>query len=379
MLKYELKIKLYMKEFERRVSMDLYVLNESLETVDVIDSFKSLIWIERYSEYGDFELYLNANKDNIRKLKMNYYLWRQDSTYLMIIEEIKTEADAENGNYLTVSGRSLESLLLRRICWSTVVLDGYLPGQVKKIFDQNIISPTDPKRKFPNFIYEIPSDERITNLKIQMQFTGETVYDAIKKICDKFKFGFRILLNNQNKFAFQIYMGIDRSYAQNKNPYVVFSPNFDNIINSEYYHSTLNVSNLALVAGEGEGSDRKTLVVGNTENSGFYRRELYVDARDLSETDSDGNQLGTDAYNALLSQRGNEKLSEYKEEKRFDDQVETTQMYRYGEHFFMGDIVQIENEYNMEAKTRIIEYVRSESDSGIESYPTFEILENEVT
>lgn len=359
--------------------MDLYVLNESLETVDVIDSFKSLIWIERYSEYGDFELYLNANKDNIRKLKMNYYLWRQDSTYLMIIEEIKTEADAENGNYLTVSGRSLESLLLRRICWSTVVLDGYLPGQVKKIFDQNIISPTDPKRKFPNFIYEIPSDERITNLKIQMQFTGETVYDAIKKICDKFKFGFRILLNNQNKFAFQIYMGIDRSYAQNKNPYVVFSPNFDNIINSEYYHSTLNVSNLALVAGEGEGSDRKTLVVGNTENSGFYRRELYVDARDLSETDSDGNQLGTDAYNALLSQRGNEKLSEYKEEKRFDDQVETTQMYRYGEHFFMGDIVQIENEYNMEAKTRIIEYVRSESDSGIESYPTFEILENEVT
>lgn len=358
--------------------MDLYVLNENFETTDIIDSFESLIWMERYSEYGDFELYLNANADNIRKLKIDYYLWRQDSTYLMIIEELKTESDVENGNHLTVKGRTLESLLLRRICWSTVSLDGYLPGQMKKIFDQNIISPSDTKRKFPNFVFEIPTDERITTLQVRMQFTGETVYDAVKKICDEFKLGFRIILNDLKQLVFQVYMGIDRSYAQNKNPYVVFSPNFDNIINSDYYQSTLDINTLALVAGEGEGSARKTLIVGNTENSGFHRRELYVDARDLSSTDSNGNPISTDAYNAKLKQRGNEKLAEHKEEKTFEGQVETTQMYRYGEHFFMGDIVQIENEYNMEARTRIIEYIRSESDGGVESYPTFEILEEEV-
>lgn len=359
--------------------MELYILNEDLETVDIIDSFESSIWMERYSEYGDFELYLNANAENIRKLKINHYLWRQDSGYSMIIEDLKTESDVENGNHLTVKGRSLESILLRRICWNTVSLDGYLPGQLKKIFDQNIISPSDPKRRIENFIYEMPTDERITSLKVRIQFTGETVYDAVKKICNDFKLGFRIFINDQKQFVFQVYMGTDRSYAQNKNPYVVFSPSFDNIINSDYYQSIMDINTLALVAGEGEGSARKTLVVGNTENSGLHRRELYVDARDLSATDSNGNPISTDAYNAKLRQRGNEKLAEHKEEKTFEGQVETTQMYRYGEHFFMGDIVQIENEYNMQARTRIIEYIRSESDNGMESYPTFEILEEEAS
>ena len=161
----------------------------------------------------------------------------------------------------------------------------------------------------------------------------------------------------------------------------MFSPNFDNIINSDYYENNEELKTVTLVAGEGEGSARKTLTVGDITNEGLHRREMYTDARDLSSTDSNGNPISTSDYNAKLLQRGTEKLKEQKEEKKFDGQVETTKMYRYGEHFFMGDIVQVENEYNMNTSTRIVEYIRSENNNGIESYPTFEILDEkeEVT
>lgn len=357
--------------------MDIYILDEKLRTVDVIDSFESFIWTDRYNAYGDFELYLNATSEYISKLKLNYYLWRQDSEHLMVIEELKTQTDAENGKHLTITGRSLESLLERRICWNTVQLDGLLPGQIKKMLDQNAISPSDSKRKIENFAFEDTTDERISTIKINFQFTGDTLYDAVKKVCDEYDLGFRIILDKENRFVFQLYKGEDRSYAQNKNPYVVFSPNFDNMINSDYYESQVNWRNLTLVAGEGEGSSRKTLVVGDETVTGLHRRELYTDARDLSSKDNNGNNLSTAVYNEKLRQRGNEKLKEWKSEKSFEGQVETTQMYLYNKHFFMGDIVQIENEYSMQAKTRIMEYIRSENDSGVEAYPTFKIIEEE--
>ena len=55
----------------------------------------------------------------------------------------------------------------------------------------------------------------------------------------------------------------------------------------------------------------------------------------------------------------------------FEGQVDATRMYKYGEDFFMGDIVQIANEYDMETKVQIVEVVRSHNQSGTDVYPTF--------
>lgn len=79
------------------------------------------------------------------------------------------------------------------------------------------------------------------------------------------------------------------------------------------------------------------------------RRELYTDARDVSSTVD--NETLTDAeYKAQLSQRGLENLAENIATKSFEGKVETTRMYRYGEDFFLGDMVQIVNEYGIEGK-----------------------------
>ena len=56
-------------------SMQLFVLDKSFEVVSLCDTFSSLIWTERYSGYGDFELYLPASVANINMFPRGFYLW----------------------------------------------------------------------------------------------------------------------------------------------------------------------------------------------------------------------------------------------------------------------------------------------------------------
>ena len=65
--------------------MDIYVLNKNLETVAIIDTYKSLIWTKRYYTYGDFELYVPADKELLNYLKEDYLLVRDDDDSVMII------------------------------------------------------------------------------------------------------------------------------------------------------------------------------------------------------------------------------------------------------------------------------------------------------
>lgn len=356
--------------------MEILVLNEKFETVFVMDTFKSLIWTDRYSQYGDFEIYTSADRDIIKNMKEGYYLWSDESDHMMIIEDRTISADVELGNYFIIRGRSLESILDRRIIWTQTNLDGYINGQIEKLISDSIIDPSDQNRKIPNFIFEASDDPVIMDLKVRAQFTGDSLYDAVKKICESLNIGFKVFLNDQNQFVFKLYSGSDRSYSQDVNPFVVFSPGFENIINSEYHESKRLYKTIALVAGEGEGAKRKTVTVGDSDITGLSRREMFVDARDISSQTSSGT-LSSTKYNELLTQRGLERKSEAKIIQAFTGQVETTQMYRFGEHFFMGDITQLENEYGMNSKVRVIEFIYSEDQNGILTYPTFEVIEQE--
>jgi hypothetical protein len=266
--------------------------------------------------------------------------------------------------------------LCRRIVWNQTTLYGKLQTAVKRLINENIISPSISYRSIPNFVFEDTDDSYIDSCSFdEIQFTGETLFEAIKKMCDKFNVGFKITLNNNHELVFKLYYGLDRSYTQDSLPYVVFSPAFENIINSNYSEDKTNHCNVTLVAGEGEGAARKTTTVGEITSTDIDRRELFTDARDLSSNVGQ-TELTPAQYTAVLENRGNEKLKEAEVLKEFEGQIEPTQMYRYGEHFFMGDICELENEYGLEAQVRVVEYIYSESENGKEEYPTFKIIES---
>lgn len=352
--------------------MDLYVLDKNLELIDIIDEYESFIWTDRYSEYGDFELYTSATQQMIDRIKLGYYIRNQLSDHVMIVEEILITADAEDGNHLKVTGRSLESILDRRIVWGLKTISGNLQNGVKTLINECIISPSDSNRKIGNFIFEDSTDSAITSLSIEAQYTGDNLYDVIQNICYEANLGFQITLNDNKQFVFKLYSGIDRSYNQSTNPYVVFSPKFENLSNSNYIESDTKLKNVTLVGGEGEGAERKYTTVGS--GSGLERRELFTDARDISSDVGDGVTLTEEEYTSQLQQRGKEKLAENQKTVSFDGTVEASVMYEYGVDYFNGDIVQIENEYGHEGRARVIETIISEDENGTFMYPTFETI-----
>ena len=82
----------------------------------IIDNAVSIIWVQRYNEAGEFEIQLQADRETFNLLVNNEcYLTRDDSASVMICEDIKLTTDAENGDIITITGRSAESILSRRI------------------------------------------------------------------------------------------------------------------------------------------------------------------------------------------------------------------------------------------------------------------------
>lgn len=353
--------------------MEIWILDESFQSVLLIDSFESLLWVERYNGYGSFEIYTNVNLNVLKMIKKNYYAWIKDSDSVMIIDTIQITTDVENGAKMIFSGRSLESILDHYIIWKQTTLSGKLQDGIKKLLTENIISPSIADRKLSNFIFQETDDPYIASLKLDAQYTGDNLYDTIYEICNICNIGFRVTLNEKYQFVFQLYSGKDRSYDQFENPYVIFSPKFENIVSSNYIESDKLFRNVALVAGEDSGADRKTLIVGS--GSGLARRELYVDARDIQSEMSDGTTLSANEYNEKLKTRGEQKLSEYETTKSFEGEIEATKMFVYGTDFFIGDIVQFVNEYDMEARVRVMEFIRSQDATGYSTYPTFSVIE----
>ena len=366
--------------------MDVLVLNTSFEVIKVIDDYETLIWAERYSECGDFELYLPITNDVFSYIKNGNYLYLNESDRMMIIESIQLDTDAEAEPLLFVSGRSLESILDRRIVWGQFAVLGQFGAVIQQLLTTHITNPAIAERKINNFIVSNPSSEDyslVNKDKIDLQCTGDNIYDIVSSYCTAYGIGFRILREfERNRFKFQLYVGKDRSYEQNVNPYVIFSPDFDNLLSSKYIESKKNLKTAALVAGEGEGGARKKVEVErNPDNpeTDLDRRELFVDARDISSTGSksDGSTYTIDdtTYNKLLTTRGNEKLLEFSEDQTFDCSVEPDASYKLNSDYFLGDIVQIVNEYGLSARARVTEVIRSVSNSKVGVYPTFTKIE----
>ncbi len=345
-----------------------YILDKNFKKIDLIDDFVSFIWTKRYNRTGDFELYVPATAEAFQSLKEDNYVYREDDDMLCVIEKVELTTDNENGDYITVAGRSVESILSRRIVWQQTNYNGTAENFIYKILNENVISPKIENRKIANFFIK---DIKNFKEKISIQTTGDNVLAIIENVCEQFNYGYKITLTDykdtSNTLVFELYKGKDHTSSGEK-PFVVFSPNFDNLRSSYYSFDKSNFKTSFLVAGEGEGLNRKTVMIGN-DISGLQRREEYIDARDVSSNDG---TISESEYKKLLVQRGSEKTNEFLASEKFESEIEVTKPYKYKKDFNIGDVVQIQNEYGITATPRIVEIIECEDQNGYTCVPTFE-------
>lgn len=372
--------------------MDLMVLDAKYDAIAVVDAFKSAIWTVRFNSTGDFELYLPATLKNVDIFKEDRYLWRRDSDRLMIISSITIETDADDVPMLTVTGESLESILKRRVIADYTTVKGNLQNAIRSILNAAIISPSVSARRIPNFIFKASTDPAITNLTVEeTYFHGETVYDVVEALCMEQKIGFRVLPHGEGGFEFELYAGTDRSYDQSANPHVVFSPSFENLLGSRYIKTFDNYKNVCCsigvwreditvegTDGEGNAVTQTTSVEHNvttwaTRDSktpeGLARRETFLDNNSL---DSSNGTTGSQSYWESVAQtKGKEDLQQYELTTAIDGELHGEWQWEYGKDYFLGDKVQVINEFKMEATSYISEIVFSADDTGERVIPTF--------
>lgn len=340
----------------------LTVLDKNYEKVGILEDYSSLIWTTRYYKVGDFEVVVSNDEYHRNLLQKGYILTRSDDEYAGIIEDIEYSTDEELAETLIITGRFLSCILGRRIIAQQTQLYGTVSGGIQNLINDAIIYPVDSKRKISNFVV-IPTQY---TERLEAQYTGKNLLTTIEDICESNLIGFKTTLENKI-FNFTLYKGKDRSYNQSENPHVIFSDKYDNLLSSNYKEITSEKVTNVLVAGEGEGLNRKTLWVTVDDPSGLDRYEMYQDQRNLSTNNGDI----TDAeYFLQMQQEGLENITTLTsafEGNVYFDSVE------YRKDVNIGDIVVIENEkWGIYINSRLVEVIESINEAGeYEISPTF--------
>ena len=364
--------------------MTLTILNNEFVPIVLIDDFNSFIWTDRYNTIGDFELIVPYKEEynfllNLTKTD-KYYLQCSLSEHLMFIKKIQISYDPEDGYLIQLEGLSLESILEQRIIFPQTILTGSLHNGIKKLITNNVISPYNPdiegptaNRQISNFIFVDSTDQTILDLQNRSQYTGDNLYETISQLCQLYGLGFKVLLNQSTgNFEFSLYRGEDRSFGQDTNPYVLFTPKLENLNSMERITDYSGYKNAFWAAGEDAAEDRVNIYTVSDENpdtvSGLDLKEIYVDARDIQNQDG---EITDEDYYTELKKRGSEKLSEYSITTAISGEVQYKTNFEYNVDYFIGDIVQLDDGLGNQSMDRITEQIISYNKEGLSLYPTF--------
>lgn len=344
--------------------MKLEVFSQEIVPVGSVDAFTALRWTEKYDKCGSFELWCPATPENAEMLKEDNLLWT-GSKSVGVIEIIQRNLTQQNAVEINVRGRLIECYLGTRTVWDMYTATNKSVSDImREIVIINCIRPTNPDRIIP--MLRLNPNQKQYGSKISIQRTGSDVLSVQEELSSSHGLGFSVDFSPREKsLEFSVLNGIDRTINQSIVTPVVFSSDTEDILSSTYFHNKNNLKTLALVAGYGEGAARKKTTVGS--GSGLRRKELFVDARDLQETDVNGFVIPEAEYIKMLVQRGSEYLSERKDIENFDAVIKSfgEQQYVYGVDYNKGDLVTVQDKIlGITVNARITEVERVYDQNG---------------
>ena len=361
---------------EKQIQILVFEVNDTtFDSIGEVNQYESLIWPDKFNGFGTFELWAPITDENSQYFKKGNILWCGGDN-AAVVEIVKSEIDENGTKTYNVKGRTLEMLLTTRIIWGTYnAVNKDASTAMYEIVNQNCVNPSNANRKIPYL--KLAEDLKFGG-KITYQKTGGEVYDSLSTIASTYDLGFSVLFKPKTKeLIFEVVEGVDRTVEQSTNDPVEFSTELEDLLSSSYYTNDQDVKNVAFVQGEGSGSSRKSVISGEADSKGFGRRELYVDARDLQLTSVDENgeeqSLSPAEYTQVLTQRGDDKLSECKTTETFEAQIRVfgDVQYEFGVDYKKGDKVTVRDEQlNVVVSARITE-VQEEFDDEYALVLTF--------
>lgn len=371
--------------------MDLYKLNSAWKPTKTIEGWDSLIWTERYQPCGDFELKTSKITQTLADLPLKTFLGIGESGEVMVVENLVIDSDPDQGDVLTVTGRTYESVLETRTSAPTGASNNYVlvlsPPQNTADMIQTIagnqinakddfICSIDINNIYPSYAMtarprQVPRGVSYNEILSLLAEDNLGIYN--------FRFqpwngdvvpGYFFTGNDPGTY---LYNGIDRS------SFVIFDVRAGHFEQGRYLWSIKDYFNTVYVSCPTGGIE--VSAAGTSTYTALDRRVALLDANDIT-------QAAGATLNSMLTARGRAFLGEHKQKALFEGTVSPTNPYKFGYHdgypsflssrsaidndYFLGDTVQVIGDYGVSQKMIVTEYVRIHDNTGERAYPTLD-------
>lgn len=348
---------------------------KTLERVGMIKTCKFAQYVDKFCGVGSFSLKVPTTEESLKYLDKNHFILF-DEGIMGIIRYRKKATGSEST--VEIKGYLISKMLEYRSFLKTKSFKGTVSSIARDMVDFFFINNEDYRRRIP--LIKLSSDLQYfpDSPQSSIQSTGKTVGYVIESLLDSFGYGYSLVpvianaeVNseytvNLSEFTFRVHKPTDRTIGNTEgNTPVEFSVRMNNLEGSTYIEDDTDYCSTAVVAGEGEGSARTIVEVGDTESSGWDRIELYVDARDLQSVTED-TVLSEEEYTEVLSNRGYSHLEDHTSLYSFNGTViDGASSYVYGRDFFNGDYVSVvDEELGIIASVQISSVTKSMTESG---------------
>jgi len=349
-----------------------------LELGQKINGAKSVMWVERYREAGEFEIEANLSSGLRDFLPMGGLISHADTLEVMIVENHEINEEVDGDPTIKITGRSFETYLENRVVGTNLsrasstfaeytLAAGYTWAQAVTLINDHI---TAPPANANDALGNITASTAVTGTGVSEVriIKRDNVYSRLLEILAIDDLGIQSRRRNtfpggdNTKTVLSVYKGANLA---NK---VIFSWKSGDLDAADYLFSDKKLKNSALVLG------RYINTVVDTGPIKYDRRMMLVDANDIDghlSAPPTGGTLTT--LLARMVTRGQQALKSQNRITISRADISNVTKYQYRRDFNVGDLITLDGNFGQMAVMRVVEYVEIEDENGESGHPTLSI------
>lgn len=336
----------------------MIIYTPELEKIGEINDYESLTFKRVWEDVGTFEFEIPNDAQ--------YAIALFDDNFILIDENARiiTSYHIDKNDIRTVKGYQIKAILRNRIIIPpshTTHDRRYAEAEtvMKHYVDRHAVYPSDSARLIPNLV--LKANQKRGNY-LQVESRLKNLAEQLKEISLASGLGWDVYLDEEaRQFVFDVQAGKNLTRNQQTYPPVIFSTSLENVLEREFEKDTSSYKNTAYVGGQGEGEDRRIVETYTEAATGLARKEVFIDARDISNQTEDKQEKPESEIIKMLKDRGKQKLeNEFSKIVSFVSYVTEKPGMEYEKDWTLGDIVTCEDDkigVQMDARVTDVEEV----------------------
>lgn len=346
----------------------------NLDQGHMINELTSSLWVERYSEPGEFSFEAPLSAGLRDFLPLGTLISHADTYEVMIVENHEIKETGSDDPVLVITGRSFVSYLENRIVGMNAARAGstitpYNIGasntwtQIAQIINAHIFNPTSTNDALTNVTGS--SSLTGTGTSVARTIDRGTVLERVLEILKVDDLGIRTIRRNTFGVGHATYTLIDIYRGVDNSSNVFFSWKSGDLSSVQYLFSNKGDKNSALVFG------KYTWVMVDTAPTKYDRRMMVVDASDIEDglNDPPTGATLTAVLNAMTI-RGQQAIANQNRITIGQADVSETARFQYRRDYNIGDLISLDGNFGQIAVMRVVEYAEIQDENGESGHPT---------